>query len=223
MANAKELWTRQLPTEVGFWARVARGDYPEYQKNLIERAAGTLAFPPHLSRFVRKDGKTTRILDVGAGPHTIIGPVGSPGPISITAIDPLAEEYAALLKERNITPLVETVFGEAEKIDASLTDFDLAYSRNALDHSYNPVAAFQAMAKAIHPTEGWIYVEGSVNEGEAQHYSGLHQWNFTPLENDLRIWNQNTTVNLSMVLGDRYTIDTRSSSDRWYQIAICHA
>ena len=99
--------------------------------------------------------------------------------IELHCIDPLASVYDALLEKNRITPPVRTKFGEAEQIDQMYEEgsFDLVHAANSLDHAHDPVAAIKAAARLVRPG-GHIFLEHILNEGDREHYGGLHQWNF---------------------------------------------
>lgn len=220
-SESKQVWTDNLYTEVAYWDHVISGQYKitERVEAFKQRAAGLYPFPPHLLRYLKPD-RTTRILDVGAGPHTVIGLQDVPCPIEIVAIDPLAHEYDALFEKYKVTPAVRTVFGEAEKIgEYGLGKFDLTYSRNALDHSYDPITAIDAMVAATRD-DGAVLFEGSVNEGEKNKYHGLHQWNFLPEGEDLVVWNSTARISLAEHLGSKAKVSAQAIQGTWYRVEV---
>jgi SAM-dependent methyltransferase len=87
--------------------------------------------------------------------------------------------YDALLEKNGITPPVRTKYGEAEQVGEMYAEgsFDLVHAANSLDHSHDPVAAIKAAARVVRPG-GHVFLEHILNEGEREHYGGLHQWNF---------------------------------------------
>ena len=196
------------------------GELADYNSSLRKRAAGQLAFPKHLEQYLVEE-RTTRILDVGAGPHSVIGLVGASSPIEIVAIDPLADSYNEMLDSMNIVPSIKTIVGEAERIaEYDFGIFDLVYSRNALDHSYDPVSAIEAMLSVLDP-KGAIHLDGSINEGEKQKYGGMHQWNFEPGEDgDLVIWRKSEYVSLRDQLGSKASVSACGTSGGWYNTTI---
>jgi SAM-dependent methyltransferase len=133
-------------------------------------------------------GPVVRILDVGAGPLTTLGRHWEGHQIEIVAVDPLAEEYRALLKRLGISPPTETTLAHGEKLLEKFQpdQFDMAYSSNALDHSYDPVLAIGQMLKVVKP-QGYVYLWHFANEGLTEAYQGLHQWNFDVRDNDFII------------------------------------
>ena len=128
------------------------------------------------------------MLDVGSGPATVLGGVLNGKPIDITAVDPLANQYMELYGTHAITPLVKPIFGEGENLSQVVNGkFDFVYSRNALDHSYDPMKAIQGMIDVC-ADDGVVFFENVVNEGYNENYKGLHQWNFMHASGDLVIW-----------------------------------
>lgn len=212
-------WKDALPSEVHFWKRVMTGEMPQYERNLRERASGRTPFPAHLANYLAKD-RVTRILDVGAGPHSVIGLSNAPSPIELVAIDPLADSYNEMLMQQGITPVTRAIRGEAERLhEYNLGKFDLIFSRNALDHSYDPLAAIDSMLHVL-AKGGAIHLEGSVNEGERQSYSGLHQWNFEPQEDgDLVVWREGTSISIRDRFDGKVSVSSHGPSE-WYVIVL---
>ncbi len=56
-----------------------------------------------------------RILDVGAGPLTVLGKRLTGVQIDITAVDPLAGDYGTLLQRHGIAPPIRTQWCEGER------------------------------------------------------------------------------------------------------------
>lgn len=193
----KKKWEKFLPSEVSYWAGLFQQN--SYDPSHIEAFMNRIENEP-IFQF-EKDlldppGTTIKVLDVGAGPLTHIGSLNSKYNIEITAIDPLAMQYLELWNKFGKKPRVKTVYGEAEKISESFkpASFDIAFSRNALDHSYDPITAIKQM---VCVSRRFVFIQGHVNEGESANYTGLHSWNFEPtIEDDLIIWNPTAKYSL---------------------------
>ncbi|MCB4769829.1 class I SAM-dependent methyltransferase [Ancylobacter sp. Lp-2] len=216
-------WHALLPTEVAYWETVISGRHgkPETVKKFRERAAGHYPVPPSVVTLLQRlDIVRARLLDVGAGPHTTIGPVLYGTRLNIVAVDPLAEPYNELLDKYGIEPAIRTVKGEAETLSQQFTDerFDLVYCRNALDHMRAPWTALQQMLDVCTPG-GMVHIEGSVNEGLKQGYGGLHQWNVMPAERDLIIWNDEGAKLASRTLTGVAQIRT-AGKDAWFSATL---
>src|SRR5262249_23151674 len=138
-----------------------------------------LELQPELKELIpAPPGTIVRILDVGSGPFTHVGKRWPDRKVEIVPVDPLAEHYNQILDRLSIRPLVPAIFAEAEKLVERFApdSFDLAYARNSLDHSYNPLAAIRSMLAVVKP-QRYVYLWHVANEGVRERYTGLHQWN----------------------------------------------
>jgi SAM-dependent methyltransferase len=119
------------------------------------------------------------ILDVGAGPLTVLGKRHPEKSLRVVPVDPLAVEYDRMLARAGIEPPVRTrfCFGE-ELLDRFGPEvFDFAYARNSLDHSADPLPIVRNML-AVVKKGGSVVLKHLPNEAERAHYDGLHRWNF---------------------------------------------
>ena len=66
--------------------------------------------------------------------------------------------------------------------------FDIVYSRNSIDHTFNPIKCIQEMVRV---SNNHVILEHKLNEGIVECYQGLHQWNFF-------------TKNLKFYISDKY-------------------
>lgn len=183
----------QLTDELSFWRGALDGDtdYLQWRLEQMLSPEGRLAkFPvrliPHLEQYVEEYGRPPRVLDVGSGPLSTLAWAVERGLADVTAVDPLAERYGALLVERNFSYPVTPVPGEGEKLTAlfPVESFDIVYSRNALDHCGLP---HQVLTEAVQVLRsgGLLMLEGAVAEGTQQHWHGLHQHDILPTDTDL--------------------------------------
>lgn len=158
-----------------------------------------------VANLLQQLGKSSiRILDVGAGPITHLGYTYPGKELLITAIDPLADEYARMLRELRVTCPIPTIEGHGERLldQFGQESFDLAYASNSLDHSYNPLAIVDNMLQVV-TRDGIVMLRHYRNEGRTGNYHGLHQWNFDILNGDLVIWNESQRHSLSTKFSDR--------------------
>jgi SAM-dependent methyltransferase len=90
-----------------------------------------------------------------------------------------------LLARLGLVPPIRTIPGHGEKLLEKFRpdQFDLVYSSNALDHSYDPLLAIRQMLTAVKPG-GYVYLWHFANEGLHESYHGLHQWNFDIRQDD---------------------------------------
>lgn len=138
------------------------------------------------------------ILDIGAGPVTIIGKCWDERDIILQCVDMLAKYYDKLLAKYKITPPIRTIYANAERLTDIFNEntFDFVYARNALDHTNNPVQAIQEALLVVKPN-CFVMMEHLVNEGSKQKYRGLHKWNFFEKKGNFMISNEITIINIS--------------------------
>lgn len=167
-----EVWANGLVEELAFWERVlTQGDkdYPEADR---ARRDPTTPLQPDLIRLL-PDKSKVRILDVGAGPMTVVGKVWPGHEVEIVPIDPLAKEYNAILDRLGNVPPVRTRYGDAEIGAVDLGPFDLVYARNSLDHGWDPVVAIRRLLMFYAPVMRLEHVERVATK---ERHHGLHQW-----------------------------------------------
>ncbi|MFN6272939.1 MAG: methyltransferase domain-containing protein [Microcystis sp.] len=188
-------WKLGAYFETRFWYLLLQG---KGQKSFTDELYGRLdphfPFQEHLKKYVNQESKKLKILDVGAGPVSVLGSYWPDGPeIDIYPIDPLADKYDLILQKVKLNPKARTILCYGEKITEKfpLSFFDLVHARNSLDHSYDPIKCFQEML-AVLKEDGYIYTGHSRNEGEKENYGGFHQWNFDIIDSNFCIWNKNS-------------------------------
>jgi len=163
----------------------------KFYKYRIKKKAGLLNQPRPLQDYFLPmlSGGKTSILDVGAGPFTTVGNLNPQ--VSITACDLYAFEYAQMIYDAEIIPLVITEKQNMEKMAYGNESFGIVHCENALDHTENAIRAVDEMTRVA---EGWVYLKHFPNVGERNHYKGLHRWN---LSEDGTLWNKEKSVSLS--------------------------
>ena len=151
--------------------------------------------------------KLKSILDVGSGPLTQIGKQHDSWEIEITPVDALADKYAGLLKEYDLSPLVKTVNGKVEILSTLFKEgrFDLVCMSNALDHSEDPMLGLEEMLKVTKPG-CYVVLKHAINEAEKEKYRGFHKWNLCSENSDFVIWNKTEQFNVSKMLSSRADI-----------------
>jgi SAM-dependent methyltransferase len=138
------------------------------------------------------------ILDVGAGPLTILGKRHAGRQLRIVAVDPLAAEYDRILGKHGVTPPLRTIPGDAEQLSTQFgrDAFDLVYAENCIDHSYSPENAILEMVKVVRK-DGFAVLKHSANEAEKEGYEGLHQWNLSQENGDFIISTRTSRLNFT--------------------------
>jgi SAM-dependent methyltransferase len=174
-------WRTSLPAECSFWERALANEGRDWQPGEFrERTDPNLELQEELKSLINAPpGAVIRILDIGAGPLTTLGRKWQGRELQIVPLDPLADEYNAILARLSVKPPVATVRGLGEELVKRFGEnsFDMAYSSNALDHTENPVAVVGQMISVVKPGST-VYLTHFKNEGRREGYYGMHQWNF---------------------------------------------
>jgi SAM-dependent methyltransferase len=175
--TGEERWRQRLPAELAFW-RDWMADPGSADDRRLDPQAGV--WDPLLLRCLAlADADPVEILDVGAGPFTVVG-CRHPGKVlAVTAVDPLGAEYARLIAASGLVAPVPTGTCAGEQLRTHFGDrrFDVVHARNALDHSFDPGLCIREMV-AVTRIGGHVALKHHVREAESQHYHGLHQHNF---------------------------------------------
>lgn len=204
--SVRERWSRAIPYESNFWddwlATKAFGNEAEYRARLdpaLPVDDGLLA-----KRLEELPGPRVKILDVGAGPLTTVGRTHPGKELEITPLDPLAGDYDRILSAAGVTPPVRTRPGVGEELLEVFGpgSFDIAYSANALDHSYDPLLVIGNMVDVVRPG-GFVLLRHRRNEAETKDYLGLHQWNFDVQAGRFVIWNRQASHDVAEALAGK--------------------
>jgi SAM-dependent methyltransferase len=181
VSHELDFWTRWFATKGLYWP-------DDYRRRLDPRAE---LDEPLIVERLAEFGDEVAILDVGAGPLTILGKHHPGKALKITPVDPLAREYDELLASFGVDPPIRTALCPGEELLQKFEpgQFDLAYARNSLDHSYDPVAIVRNMVAVVRPG-GYVLLRHVRREAEHQNYSGFHQWNLDIEDDHLVLWNR---------------------------------
>ncbi len=161
------------------------------------------------------------MLDVGAGPATVLGKRLDDEGLDLVPVDPLAPFFDELLARHDVTPPVRTRTADGEQLGKVFDEasFDLAYARNSVDHSYEPMTTIRQMLRVVKPGHR-IVLEHRIDEGEHERYEGLHQWNFRQEDDRLMLWQPGATLDVEEQLGGRgHLVETREQ-DGWIIAAL---
>lgn len=201
-------WRTRTRSEVDFWAAwlVGAPGTEQWTSDRELRLAPETQIRDPLVRaeLERNPAEEISILDVGAGPLTILGYRYPGKTLRIVPVDPLADEYDRLLHEAGLEPPIHTirVAGEALLEHFGSHRFDIAYATNSLDHSADPFTIISNMVAVVRPG-GAVLLRHKRNEGESARYWGLHQWNFDAVGDDLLLWNNAAELNVGSALEGR--------------------
>lgn len=207
---------RGLRMEERFWDRWLAQKGWKWPEEYRERLDPNTRLDERLALLIPADRSAPlRILDVGAGPLTVLGKLHPRGPLAITAVDPLGERYARLLSKHGVVPLVATGTLAAEELAGSLphASFHLVHARNSIDHALDPVAAIAAMLQVVEPG-CCVYLDHEQNEAEREHWRGLHQWNFQVRDGRFLLSDARHEVDLGHRFASQAELEIDGSGDR---------
>ncbi|MFM1769398.1 MAG: hypothetical protein RJA22_1927 [Verrucomicrobiota bacterium] len=181
-------WAKGLPEELLFWEKALQDPARHWvESEFRERTNPTLELQDAFKALIdAPPGAVVRLLDVGAGPLTRLGKHWEGRRVEIVPVDPLADEYAAMMQRIGLQPPVLTRRGDGEKLLEQFAEnsFDLAYASNSLDHSYDPLGAIRQMFAVVKPG-CWVYLWHFAHVGVTEGYAGLHQWDFDLKDGDV--------------------------------------
>jgi SAM-dependent methyltransferase len=222
MATPPTSWTNGLTIEAGFWDAVLSGKDVRWSDALAQRLERRDLHEAHraLADLSAQGAGEVNILDVGAGPCTVLGCLWPGRRLVLTPVDPLADEYDKQLDQSKRHPPVKTIKGEAETLEKQFgpARFDLVFSHNALDHCYDPILALRQMCVVAKP-RACLRLEHRQNEAEVEKYHGLHQWNFCEEKGRFVIWGKDERHDVTSLFGDTHDVICAAKGD-WLSITM---
>jgi SAM-dependent methyltransferase len=195
--NSSELqsdWEKSIAHEIAFWTKWVTE--PSYLSGRIEP-----------DRWIQEEiralinipeNKNIRVLEVGSGPMTIIANVWGGYNLEVVAVDPLADEYNAILDANGIVPPIRTLKCAGEDLTKLFDEnsFDFAQAHNCLDHSWSPIQCIEQMLIVVKP-EATIDLMHYINESDNQSGVGLHAWNFFEENGNFMIEGKGDRINVN--------------------------
>lgn len=219
--GVNKTWSSGLKEELEFWDewfRTKGSIWPDEYKRRLDPLEPLSHYHRDFINHLPQD--KVRILDVGAGPLTVLGKIHPSKELVIVATDALAREYDDLLSKHRIDPPVRTILAKAERLTRIFPEnsFDLVYAQNSLDHSYDPLEATRQMIRVA--KEGcYVVLDHIENEAENENYQGLHQWNFTVREGNFTIASRDIVIDISRELSSLGEL-VCSSENNWVRVHI---
>jgi len=195
-------WQNGIASEQHFWNQWMQKQGLEWPDDFTRRLDAAAPFDDWVAPVVRSLGQSeVSVLDVGAGPITILGYILTGVKLVLTATDPLTPIYNDLIDRYGLNPPLRTIFAPAEELSAFFgpNSFDIVHCRNALDHSFDPVRGIVEMLKVVR-VGGWILLRHFENEAERGNYEGFHQYNFDCRDGRFVIWNKSIQIDVAKSL-----------------------
>ena len=186
--DRQRAWQERKFHEIDWWQNFVATKGLQWKDEFNMRLNPEALLQEFATRWIDPQLQAISILDVGAGPFTMLGKKWPGHEINITAVDPLASDYNTMLRDLHVEPPIWTELCAGEELDLKFqpNSFDLSHSRNALDHSYDPIRIIRNMLM-VTKVGGHCTLDHSINEGEKHQYRGLHQWNFSHEDGDMLI------------------------------------
>ena len=218
--DMRSLWQAGLAEELGFWEEIMKTGGLQWPDDFRAKISPDTPLHDTFRTLLASAGSTVRILDVGAGPFTSVGKRWDGHEVLITAIDPLADEYARLLRKYGRVAPVPTIAGHGESLTERFPadTFDLVHARNSLDHTYDPLAVLRSML-AVTKLGGHVWLSHAKREADAQGHTGLHQWNLYPEAGCFWVEGGGEHVNVSEELSPLATIEVQDA-DSWFTVTM---
>jgi SAM-dependent methyltransferase len=217
--SAKLMWKRGITSETQFWDDWFRTKGSRWSADYNNRLDPDFPLQPRAKMLLPLEGEV-HILDVGAGPLTVLGKKADDRVIKITAVDALANEYDKILRKYGVQPVIRTQQLKAEELTKqySANTFDFCFARNCLDHAYSPEQAVLQMIEVVKRGR-YVLLEHHPNEADNADYSGLHHWNFdVSSSGDFLIRSKFSITNMTKKYADLFTISCellREGGDDW--------
>lgn len=211
----RQKWMEGLDHEIGFWQHWIHSQGQGFGEDFKVRLDPQTPLQDHIHPLLdHLPAGSLRLLDVGAGPLTALGKIYRSQALDIIAVDPLADYYDQILRKAQLNPPVRTTWCHGELLEERFqpSSFDLVFSQNALDHSYDPYAIIKSMIR-LTKVGHYVLLEHRQNEAEHEQYQGLHQWNFAMEQGDLVIWNPSAQLNVSQSLAQYVDIQIHYIAD----------
>lgn len=202
-------WQKGIGSELSFWEKWFQSQGMLWPDDFRYRQQPDTEIDASLLSGNLSSANTLRILDVGAGPMTVLGKQKNGCSLNITACDPLGPFYAEMAERHGVKRPVPTEQAFAEDLTAFYPreSFDLVFCQNALDHSFDPVRGIEEMLLVVKPI-GRVVLRHNINEAETENYFGFHQWNFDEDAGHFVVWNRANRIDITEIFSPWADITT---------------
>jgi len=208
-------WRARAKEEVGFWSKWIRTGGMRWKEGFERKTDPHAPLAPLLAQFLPEldltSGQTLEILDIGSGPLSWVGTTHPDFAISVTAVDPLADEYNAELDQRGVQGVGRPVKGYFETAlwQFGPDRFDIVWCANSLDHSIDPVIGLYNIVNLCR-NGGGVILMFHPDEAEREDYVGLHQWNLNVAGERLTLTRHGQRFDLMKLLDEQEGVRVRT-------------
>lgn len=172
---------RDMSSEIFFWEHSYYKNHcsskrPPWWSSRNPTYTYPLEMTSSLESLHEEFGESLELIDVGSGPISMLINKLDINRYTITTVDPLANTYNYLNSKYNIPYTIKCIEGTGENLDELFPTkkFHLAFSQNSIDHSEDPMKYIKNLRNVLKPN-GIMYLSGSIREGTAESWIGLHQ------------------------------------------------
>lgn len=134
-----------------------------------------------------------KVMDIGCGPISMLRWGAIQGDLTITGLDPILDMYTLILSRHGLDALEKIrcdreVNGFAEDLDTLVpdNDYDVVFTRNALDHTQDPAHVIDCIGRRLAP-HGIAAIMVAEREGTRQGWDQLHKTDIY-LENNILMY-----------------------------------
>ena len=180
---------RDLPPsaveELGYWEQEfgGAGTNAAETRRRLDPATRQESFPPLVATLLPLLRRMFTIsgpvpcFELGSGPMSNLAWGVDQGLLTVTAVDVLAEHYAALLRRYGVDYPVRPVKGSGETLREHFAErtFPLVYASNSLDHTDDLPRSFDNLVHLVAPG-GVLALQHHLTEGSHRNWSDSHHW-----------------------------------------------
>jgi SAM-dependent methyltransferase len=139
------------------------------------------SFPEWAFTHVKSTRRPLKVMDIGCGPISMLRWGAIQGDVSITGVDPILDMYTLSLARHGLDAMQKIrcdheITGFAEDLDELVPDydFDVVYTRNALDHTQQLIKVVECIGRRLGPG-GIAAINVAEREGTRQGWDQLHK------------------------------------------------
>lgn len=157
-----------LGTEMAFWDEESK---KYHQKEWMQPMHDDIR--PAVDDLKKVFNEEITVLELGPGPKSRLTEGFKQQLFDLVAVDPLADTFKKHLGSEEFL-----TYGYGETMDKLFPpeSFHMSYASNALDHTEDPSLCFKNMV-SLTKVNGYIMIQGGVNEGTRANWLGLHKHN----------------------------------------------